>query len=362
MSLAAVSGDIGGARAILPVLEYMYNHKQEFKIVDHGILAKLSDVNWPRISIPEATKSRPGLFSENKVKALIFTTSVKDTFPLKLARAASSQGIPVLCLLDNWMNYRHRLEIDGEPALIPDVYMVMDDLAKAEAIGEGVPESVLRVVGQPALGSLADEYQRWKKQNRAKYFESAGLDITKKLIVFISEPVSNDQGSGPENPQYRGYTEKTVLKQFCAELQPFAADYQLCIAPHPRDDIAELNILWERCREEMTGRLLLLKSGRQAVFLADGVAGMASVLLYEAWLMSRPVISLQPGLNRLQLAFMQKREGAICITDARQWHEKVSVWMKELANSNLTNGFKDELSLHISAAANVAGVIKEYMN
>jgi hypothetical protein len=362
MSLAAVSGDIGGARAILPVLEYMYNHHQNFEIVDHGVLAKLAPAEWPRISMSETAKDRLELLFSKKFKALIFTTSVKDAFTLKLARAASSQGIPVLCLLDNWMNYMHRLKIDGEPALIPDVYMVMDDLAKAEAIGEGVPESILRVVGQPALGSLAGEYQRWKKQDRAKYFGSADLDITKKLIVFISEPVSNDQGSGPENSQYRGYTEKTVLKQFCAELQPFAASCQLCIAPHPRDDIAELNILWERCRGKMTGGLLQLKSGRQAIFLADGVAGMASILLYEAWLMSRPVISLQPGLHKPQLAFMQKREGAICVTDARQWQERVSAWMKELTNNNLTDRFRDELSLHISAAANVAGVIKEYMN
>ena len=39
MSLLAVSGDVGGARAIIPVLDYLYSDNEPFTIVNHSFLA-----------------------------------------------------------------------------------------------------------------------------------------------------------------------------------------------------------------------------------------------------------------------------------------------------------------------------------
>ena len=328
MNIIAISGDPGGARSLIPALEVLDKKAEEFAIVDHRFLGNEAAADWKRIPpIMSGETSLENIFSTGRAKVLVFTTSVKDKFPLQAALMAKQFGLKVLCLIDNWMNYTQRLKIDGETIFIPDAYMVMDDLAKAEAISEGLPESILRIVGQPALGTLATEYQNWKKKGRTEYFENFGLDVTKKLIAFISEPASKDQGSGAENPQYRGYTERTILRQLCEEFQPFADDHQLCIVPHPREDAAELDAFWKQYRGEISGGLLKLKSGREAVFLADGVAGMASMLLYEAWLINKPVISLQPGLLRPQLAFMQKRKGAYCVTETQQWHNDMLLWM-----------------------------------
>jgi len=363
MSILAASGDIGGAMAIIPVLKYLSDCNEPFAIVEHGFLASKAPKTWKRVpAVLEGSGSLERFFKDDCFKEVVFTTSVKDTFPLKLARTAARQGVPVLCLLDNWMNYIYRLGIDGEPAFIPTVYMVMDDLAKAEAIREGVPESVLRVVGQPALGSLADDYQSWKKQDRAKYFESAGLDITKKLVVFISEPVSDDQGSGPENTQYRGYTEKTVLKELCARFQPFADKYQLWLVPHPRQDVDGLHKVWEQSRGVLEGGIFKVKNGRQAIFMADGVAGMVSILLYEAWLMNKPVISLQPGLCRPQLDIFRKRNGIFCVTKASEWDIVMTAWVCKIDKSSKFDSFRKDIELHIQAPYRAGKIIIDYLN
>lgn len=360
MSLLAVSGDVGGARAIIPVLDYLYSNNESFTIVNHSFLADEAPKSWRRIpAVLKGDNSIESLLARGCFKGLIFGTSVKDTLPLKIARLAKQFGLYTICLLDNWMNYRYRLEIDGEETFLPDIYIVMDEVAFREACEAGIPVSVLKVMGQPALVSLGEEYHQWNIEDRCRNFETFGLNEEKKLIVFISEPAEADQGSGPECPQYRGYTEKTVLKELCDRLQPFSAKYQLGIIRHPREDTDELDKVWQQFRGTIEGKLLEIDSGRQAVFLADAVAGMASILLYEAWLINKPVISLQPGLCRPQLNFMRKREGVFCVTRDSDWDYAINAWLKEVDKENKNKAVKSDVELHTQAPVKIAKLVRD---
>jgi hypothetical protein len=358
MSVLVVTGDVGGTRAIIPVLDYLSERNEPFTVVEHGFLKNEAVKKWKTISASlHGNNSLESLFGNSCFKALIFTTSVKDIFPLKVARLARDFGVYVICLLDNWMNYRYRLEIDGQQVFLPNLYLVMDDLAFEEARKEGLPEHILKVVGQPALASLGEEYHQWSIEDKRREFEILGLRKNRKLIIFISEPVESDQGASPESPQYRGYTEKIVLVELCKRLQPFADKYQLGIIPHPREDTGELDKLWQQHRGVLQGGLIKTNNGRQAVFLADGVAGMVSILLYEAWLINKPVISLQPGLCRPQLDFMRKREGVFCVTVFSEWPAAMKAWMREIDKTNEPVGIKKELELHMRAPGNIGEII-----
>ena len=119
-------------------------------------------------------------------------------------------------------------------------------------------------------------------------------------MLFVSEPVEMDQGGKDSFPEYRGYTEKEVLPLFCQAAQPFADELFLLIAPHPREDGSALERLWREHRGCLEGRILAAGEGREAAFSSFGVAGMASVLLYESWLLGLPVLS-QPGVRRRDL-------------------------------------------------------------
>ncbi|MCK5613075.1 hypothetical protein KAR91_64980, partial [Candidatus Pacearchaeota archaeon] len=331
--MLAIAEGPGGARAIIPVLEYLSIKSVPFMIVDDGFLAEESPKDWNRVSsILEGENSIEELFESKKVKVFLFATSALGSFTLQIARIAKKYSIICVHLLDSWMNYKKRLMLDSE-MILPDHYLVMDDLAYEGALTDGLSATLLEIVGQPALASLNTEYRETKLEKRTD---------GKKLLVFISEPAEADQGAGVESPQYRGYTEKTVLKEFCKRLTPFSDQYFIGIAPHPREDCKELFECWQKYCGTLEGGLLE-NGGREAVFLADGVAGMASILLYEAWLINKPVISLQPGLCNNDLDFIRKRQGKLCVADHNELESKMKEWLGQVAEPKENISIRDEL-------------------
>lgn len=365
MNILIVSGDVGGARAVIPVAKRLFANKVSFILADNGIIDKEAMWEWPRVHIAsEDTKnSAEDILRRHNVGLLIFTTSVKDVLPLTVARAARAYGVPVICLLDNWMNYRYRLEADGLPALYPDVYAVMDKLAYDEAVADGIPGSILRITGQPALASLGEEWQAVRKLDRKKMLNDLGIPEEKRLVAFLSEPVEQDSGSGPNDKRFRGYTEKTVLRQLCRQMQPFAEEVYLALVRHPRQAKDDLAASWEDCKGSLSGGVIDFKSGRDAILISDGVAGMSSILLYEAWLVGKPVVSLLPGLLDNNLAFMAKKEGSYLATDEAGLKSSVSDWFRHVRTSSGCGDINPELKLHSGAVSRILeigeGLMKE---
>jgi len=325
--LLFAAADPGGANAILPVAALLAARGMAAAVLDHGFLGRNAPPGLTRLAPP--SDGDPGAWLDMAgIDQLCFGTSLTDHLPLSLARAARQRGIPVVCVLDNWMNYRIRLEMDGGAPLVPDLYAVMDDKARDEALAEGVPPSCLRVTGHPGLAGLAGEIAAagpdWRREVRARLGLGGG---GRELIAFIGEPVARDQGTGPGTPGWRGYTERDALALLCRELQPHAGTLDVAIVPHPRDDPVALNDLWRQCRGKLGGGLAVDVSGRQAVLAADRVAGMASILLYEAWLQGKPVLSLQPGLVRADLGQAVRRPGIALVTHPGQAAAAIAGWL-----------------------------------
>lgn len=364
MKILAAAGDIGGARAIIPVLELLSDQSEPFEIVDHGYLGKNAHSDWQKIH-PELSSGQKSLeyrLKQREYGVFLFSSSVKDTFALNIARLANRFNVPVIHILDNWTNYLARLKNDDLPILYPDIYTVMDKLAYEEAINDGVPENILKITGQPALSSLRKEVSTWLIENRKEKFRKPGLPENKKLIAFISEPVEADQGAGPDSPQYRGYTEKTVLKQFCHYLQPYSGEVQIGLVPHPREDSNALIEVWEQFRGNLDGGLFRINSGREAVFIADGISGMVSILLYEAWLIGKPIISLQPGLRQPHFSFMNKMQGCHYLTESGQWKEKISKWLTEVNSVQKETELRPELNIHADAPKTIYKIIERLLD
>jgi hypothetical protein len=132
----------------------------------------------------------------------------------------------------------------------------------------------------------------------------------------------------------------------------------MALLPHPRQNCQTLCGLWQHCRGALQGGVVTGLSSREAVWLADGVAGMASILLYEAWLLGKPVISLQPGLRQNALRMLQERQGVVFV-DAyagagkavRQWGEALQPGRKHTPHAHL--------DLHRAAAAKIMTLLVE---
>jgi hypothetical protein len=356
MTVLFTSGDVGGARALLPVIRLCEQKKIPFAVFDHGYVSNEIQPSWPTVEAKEETNYEL-IFQQNKISLLVFTSSVKDTIPLALARNARKNGIPVLHVLDNWGGYRRRMEMDGHPPLIPDSYAVMDDFSAVQAVNAGIPASSITVTGQPALASLSEEYKSYTLKNKHSLKKACGFTLEKPLIVFVSEPAEQDQGASVSSSTYRGYTEKTVLRLLCKMIQPYADDFEIGILPHPRENQMGLSDVWNECKGRLKGHIIRPKNGRDAILMSDGVSGMVSILLYEAWLLGKPVISIQPELRFQELRMLEKKSSIFFVDSAEKIETLTHEWLA--AVDKRKSAPCKELCLHESSPENVLKIIKK---
>jgi hypothetical protein len=99
-------------------------------------------------------------------------------------------------------------------------------------------------------------------------------------------------------------------------------------------------------------------SGREAVWFADGVAGMASILLYEAWLLGKPVISLQPDLRQDALRMLQRRQGVVFVDMYAEAAKAIGRWGEAL-QPGLKHTPHRNLDLHRTAATKIVTILLE---
>lgn len=337
--ILAAGGDVGGSRALAPALSWLAGQGCSFAVLQSGFLAENlpQDVTARVAARPRNLVDVRALLASGRVGATIFSTSVADLGALRAARAAREAGVGAVCVMDSWMNARTRLATDGGPVLVPDRYALMNDLALKNALKDGLPPERLVVTGQPALADLALAADALTDQSRQALRERMGVPPDRTYVLFVSEPVENDQGADPARPDFRGYTEKTVLARACRALAALGAGcgpgaprvpggeatrpadrVWLGLLPHPREDAQALADFFETCRQGMAGSVIRPPSGRDAVLAADAVVGMASILLYESWLVGRPTLSVQPECRRPDLVFLRPGPVSRTVTDSRE--------------------------------------------
>ena len=79
------------------------------------------------------------------------------SFDRSLINASAVVRCPSVVVLDEWYSYLPSFQDEnGAVSHLPDQICVPDDMARAEAIAEGLPADRLAVVGSPALSALAD--------------------------------------------------------------------------------------------------------------------------------------------------------------------------------------------------------------
>tara|TARA_R110002072_G_scaffold243304_7_gene402285 strand:+ start:1394 stop:2464 length:1071 start_codon:yes stop_codon:yes gene_type:complete len=301
------AGDIGGARAILPIARLAVGQGLTVRALRHGPLAAETAADWAWF---EACEARHPTFWDPARDVLFYATSVTDMAAPLIARDAQAAGVPIVHVLDNWSTYARRLELPDGTRVIPDAYCVMDALAAQRAIEDGVPADILHVTGHPGLAQLADE----AAQSRAA---QPGAPVQ---ILFVSEPVARD--SMAVRP--RGYDEAQVSALFAQALSAQALSGQRAvvphvhICPHPREDRAEVAQRWQALADAhgLQTSIVPPQAVRERLHGAHLVVGMTSILLYEAWLLGKPVLSLQPNLLDDALSELKSRQGLYFCTQA----------------------------------------------
>lgn len=234
-------------------------------------------------------------------KICLTGTTLGESIDKQLLRKCLVRGIHCISIIDHWSWYRKRFETAGE-LLIPHEIFVNDELAKEEAVNEGLPRERLVVVGNPVLESLAIEARKRitvdrQSPNANRDFDDSDRGTTSKTILYISEELRSSFKSGTED--YLGYDEFEVLESVLSVVGP---DDQLIVKLHPAEDAKKYQYVADQVAI-IEGTVSIHELSE----IADIIIGTGSMLLLELSTIRTDVVSFRPGATK---PFVGNRVGA----------------------------------------------------
>jgi hypothetical protein len=181
--------------------------------------------------------------------------------------------IPTVQFVDACYNYARRL-LSGDVWTLPDRLLLVTEQSVAEAVAEGVPESICTVVGHPSWG------------NQTTLPPSDCDDI-----LFVGAPVRRDYGDT------LGYTEVEAWEMLTDVLhRDTDFDGALYYAKHPEQSIDSL---------PSNANLVDYDAGNLEAY--DTITGMFSAPLVDAYLAGRRSLSLQPDATDIDMFFLSRQ-------------------------------------------------------
>lgn len=219
----------------------------------------------------------------------------------RIVAAASAAEIPSLLVADHWVNLDWVVRsANGDARAFPGAVAVPGDAAREVLLREGAPADRVRVTGSPHFDGVVERIHA-ASAKRDEIRRRLGATASAPLVAFASEPVARQESLLGSDAMARfGYTESTILLDVlaaCSELaERGGREVQVFVKPHPKEDPAALQAV----RREWPGvRVLGPRPPIQPAELiaaSDLVIGITSMMLVEAALAGREVLSVQTGL------------------------------------------------------------------
>lgn len=286
----------GGAEVLIPVIELLRkNRDYETVVLGYGYaLERFSGKNISGVEINPIEKDNFELFSRFSPN-LIFSSAAsmpsKDMSEKFMWHNAKKMGIPTIAFLDQWQNYALRFSGSSKEEMLtylPDYVNCINDIAKNEMIREGFPSDILVILGHPYLSSLKSEYASLNSNNVR---EELNISDGQEVILFVSEAIYEHYGNR------RGYNQYEVIEGFLRHMAEEYAGAAILLKLHPKDEIRKYFYVQKRY-EKLDLRVLSNEfSPVSCLKASDRVYGMTSLMLIEAYILGKPVVSLQPNLQ-----------------------------------------------------------------
>lgn len=267
-----VSGQYAGAQYIHPILVKL-SFKKSFRwnLVATGASCKYwneSKIKYKQIKYYTAKKVSNYI---NLVKPKLIVTSASGNIELEhlFILEAKKKSISTASFIDVWTNYKSRFKYK-EKLIFPDHILAIDNRCKEEMIKEGIPQNLIKIIGQPYLESI-----------------SKNIPQLGKNILLAGQPIKKYFGKS------LGYNE-VDFKKICLKMVKKIDNYNILNTNHPEESSYENN----------KNFIVPSRKGRGSRDVADShtVLGMFSMQLIIGYLWGRKVASVQPKSPKADLS------------------------------------------------------------
>ena len=212
------------------------------------------------------------LIKDYKPDFFISGTSSGLTFDKKILPIARRLGARTIYILDYWANYWQRFSGEKKDfKYLPDIICVMDNKAKKEMLAEGFNSKSIKVTGNPYFDFFQKNIKSGREEN--------------STILFLSQPYAG------KRDQF-GYDEFEVLDGILEMLGNLKADFRVIIRPHPKEEIGKFDTYIKKnilVNTQTSIEKLLSRAGL--------IIGMNTMVLFQATIAGKKVISYQPNLK-----------------------------------------------------------------
>lgn len=235
---------------------------------------------------PEAVTGRLEDIDHRCIRIVVTGSSISDgeiCIDKVALRWAKKHGIPTISIVEHWTWIRARFIVNGA-TLLPDRIFVNDELAKCEALCEGMPEDIICVAGNPRLEAVSHGTRIVTGEFSRRRFD---LPEDKRIVLFVSEDLVTLESN---HLSTIGYDEIRVIRDIRSLL---GEDDHLVIKLHPDESCAKYTGLFSR-----TVTFIDCASPYDLSRAADVIIGMESMLLLEISVYRRDVISYIPIRGR----------------------------------------------------------------
>ena len=337
-TLLFFSCEPGGAEVLIPVID-LVSREAIYRVVvlAYGLGAeRLACRGGEYTEVEKITQGDPAILQAYRPNLLITSaTSLpeRDMSEKYLWQTARQLGVPSLAFLDQWQNYAIRFSGVGEGerlAYLPDYINCIDEIGEVEMLREGFPAERLVKLGHPHLSSVRDQAS---KVDVAAIKSRLSIPDMAEVFLFVSEAILEHYG------RTRGYDQYQALELFLNTISKLPGPVVPIIKLHPKDRRDR----FEDILKSFNGPRPILLGGEyspeECLVIADRVFGMTSIMLVEAYVLGKQVISLQPGLkiedplvltrHHLIPVILSQNENIMELNDAFKCHE----------NSNLNYDF-----------------------
>ena len=286
----------GGAEVLIPVIDLVKKETNyQVIVLAYGLGAeRFARKSIEYIEIEKVLQGDSAIL-QTYLPDLLITSATSlpahDMSEKYLWQMARQLGISSLAFLDQWQNYSVRFSGTKKSerlSYLPDYINCIDKIGKIEMICEGFSSENLVMLGHPYLSDIQN---RISMMNDKDIKSRLSISEGHRVFLFVSEPILEHYGSS------RGYDQYQVLELFLNIVSSLSGTIIPIIKLHPKDqrDRFEeiLNYYEGSCAPIVLGGEF---NPQECLLIADYVFGMTSIMLVEAYVMGKKVVSLQPDL------------------------------------------------------------------